>query len=303
MIDENIQELAAFQAALVYNAQVQKTLDAIAFVHRYQQIAPRCLFILADAGIGKSAILERYVKSVSEKETDELSPKKAIYIAQTTNLSNEALASAILEKLGDPQPSQGKFAEQMRRIKSYKDRLGLELIAIDELHELMPTGSLHDRSKVVSFIKLLMNTIGVAVVVGGLPRAENILHVDEQIRTRTTESIHLQPFNMKTDNEAQRYAQFIKEIMKKFPAKIPGLFGASGEGLYRLLLATKGNNRVFKNMLAYAYSISESKDAISLDCLHLAWQPEASKPFSTKNAPFKSTIKAVKEELRELGLA
>jgi len=302
MTDENITELAEFQAALVYNAQVNKALDAILFVHKYQQIAARSLFILGDPGVGKSAILQRYVDSVTENETDEVSPKKAIYIAQTTNLSNEALASAILEKLGDPQPSQGKFAEQMKRIKNYKDRLGLQLVVIDEIQELMPTRSLHDRSKVISFIKLLMNTIGVAVVVGGLHKAENILFVDEQIRTRTTESIHIQPFNMKTDYEVKRYAQFIKEIMTKYPAKIPGLFSKSGEGLCRLLLATKGNNRVFKNLLAYAFSISESKDSISMDCLHLAWQPEASKPFATKNAPFKSTIKAVKDELRELGL-
>jgi len=302
MEDKSFDPLHEFENGLVYSDDFNKAIDAITLVHRYQKVAARCLFIVAYSGIGKSSILKRYTSSFEQPETDESKQIKVIYIPQVANLSNESLAAAILTELGDPKPFQGRFSEQMARIKNYKNRLGLELIIIDEIQELMPTTSVHDRSKVVSFLKLLMNTIGVGVVVAGLPKAEHILQVDEQLRTRAIQSIHLHSFTMKSKEENERFAQFVKEIMKKYPAKIPGLFSSTGEGLYRMLLATHGNKRIFKNLLSCAFYASPSKELVTMDHLHLAWQAEASKFKNEMCPPFKATLNAVKKELAALEL-
>lgn len=302
MNDQSFDELHDFQHGLVYSEDFNKAMDAITLVHRYQKVAARCLFIVAYAGIGKSSILKRYKSSFKQQETAESKQIKVIYIGQVDNLSNESLAAAILTELGDPNPSQGRFSEQMARIRNYKNRLGLELIIIDEIQELIPTTSVHDRSKVVSFLKLLMNTVGVGVVVAGLPKAEHILQVDEQLRTRAIQSIHLHAFTMKNKAENERFAQFLKEIMKKYPAKIPGLFSSTGEGLYRMLLATRGNKRTFKDLLSFAFYASPSKELVTMDDLHLAWQAEESKFKNEMCPPFLAPLNAVKKELAALEL-
>lgn len=302
--DNQLLKLASFQTTLVYQEDFNKALTAIKFVHDYQAICPKCLFIVAESGVGKTSLFERYIESTSTVETAELTPKPAILVKQMAALSKEAFVTALLEKLGDPDPTTGKYLTKCHRLKILKNELGLQVVIIDELHDLFPTYSVHDRSKIIVFIKWLLNDLQVSVVLGGDSRTKNIIYVDNQIKTRTTEVIERFPFSMKDDNETIRYAQFIKMIMRMYPAKINGLFSDSSEGIKRLLLATGGNNRVFKNLLVTAFKLSDSKTTISQQTLHLAWLMEASKEgdIGEKILPYKSTLNAVNNELIRLGL-
>lgn len=293
-----------FGYALVQDFDYQHAWAAIQYTHMAQTLDPRCMLLIGQSGDGKTSILNRYQASCSIKKTHELSPRNVILVTATSKLSVHNFASRILRALGDPAPNTGTFASKEERLLCYKQQLGLELIIIDEFHDLLPKGYFDMRSGIVKFIKWLMIELKVSVVMSGLPLSEEILSIDEQIETRCNEIVEFTGFNMCNKEQTQRYASFIKSLMAEFPTSIRGLFSTDGSGLLRLLLATHGNKRRLKDLLIYAIQTTPDTESTTQAILHDAWTRTVSKMTrnEAKALPFSSTLKQVKSSLVDLGL-
>jgi len=293
-----------FGNALVQDSDYMHAWSALEYTHMAQTIDPRCMLLIGHSGDGKTSILTRYQASCAVKKRHELSPQHVVLVTATSKLSVHNFASRVLRALGDPAPNTGTFASKEERLQCYKQKLGLELVIIDEFHDLLPKGYYDMRSGIVKFIKWLMVELKVSVIMSGLPLSEEILSIDEQIETRCNDIVEFTRFSMCNKEQTQRYASFIKSLMSEFPTSIKGLFSSDGSGLLRLLLATHGNKRRLKDLLIYAIQATPESDSTTQAILHDAWTHTVSRMIrnEAKALPFSSTLKQVKSSLVDLGL-
>ncbi|MBN0989366.1 TniB family NTP-binding protein [Amphritea pacifica] len=297
-------ESIVFAEKLVKFDEFQSAWQAIEYTHQFQQVEARCAMLIGDSGNGKTALIRDYMKAYQVEENDELSPRRVIHVTATFNVSIPDFATRILSALGDPDPGFGTMGKKQKRLKQYKQELGLEMICIDEIHDLLPKSGYSQNSPVIKFIKSLMTDLNVSVVLAGLPDAIGILDADEQIKTRCKRVANVYPFSMDGQDEKTQYATFLKNLYKAYPYSLPGLMSKDGHGMMRLLLATKGNKRNLKDLLTDAINETADDESTTFKELHQAWINTVPLDYrdTINTTPFISPIKSVKEELLELGL-
>lgn len=297
-------ESIEFSDKLVKIDEFASAWQAIEYTHMFQRVEARCAMLLGDSGNGKTSLIRDYMKAYEVDETDELSPRRVIHVTATSNVSIPDFASRILDALGDPESELGTMGKKQKRLKQYKKQLGLEMICIDEVHDLLPKSGYSQNSPVIKFIKSLMTDLNVSVILAGLPNAEGILDVDEQIKTRCKRVVNVHPFSMRGQDEKIKYAIFLKNLQKAYPYSLPGLISKDGHGMMRMLLATRGNKRNLKDLLTDAINVTPDGESTTFQVLHDAWMNTV--PLegrdTIKTGPFISPIKSVEDELGELGL-
>ncbi len=298
-----LNQTSDFDNAIIEEDDFNEAYKLIKYVHSsFSYNQPSGAFIVGESGTGKTAVLESYLKDNPSSYNNERDHVPVVYINAASTPSIHAFAKILIKAL-DPTGAMPKsILDKQLRIEVLKRELGLELVIVDEFHDMLTTARSPMNTGVVNFVKYLLSQLNVAVIVAGLPHSEEILSADRQIATRCCNTKHMKPFTAINADEGCRFQMYVNGLLEVYPHQFEDM--PTDEFLYRLLLATTGNKRSIKRLFQYAASETPIGKVTTKRVLDEGWNLviDVDSRVCINTAPFKATLNKVKKALVKGGL-
>lgn len=210
------------------------------------------LLVLGESGTGKSSlchwIRQKYPR-FTLPDRDVL-PVLNAPIPPAATISS--MAEAILGPLGDPSPTSGTVSAKTARIFTLCRGCRVEMILFDEAQHLRDRGQSTTHYMVGDWLKTLIDQVAVPTVFLGLPRLEELLQVNEQLRRRFSRRIRLALGQSETETIQSECLQLFISLGACLPVPLScGNYGWDEFGL-RLYYASDGRVAYIKKLLTSA---------------------------------------------------
>lgn len=259
---------------LLYSA-FENTLNEIRMLHyRYlKSSVSEGLLIYGQQGSGKSTSVKYYAKHFPRKRVDGVIRVPVLSVITPESPTVKSLSDVILAALGDPLTTNSTAAKKAERIKYFFKLCQVEMLILDEFHHFHDSRRSKSSGEVSDWLKNLMNTTGVCIVLVGLPRAISALNANGQLRRRFASPIHHREFNFTTREEQYEFRTVLKGIESLLPVTFEKRL-ESGEIALRMYFATHGLIDYVVKIIDDAVATSGVKPGgiISIDCLARAFK-------------------------------
>lgn len=202
-----------------------KTVDAIyremdRLVLRGDQARSPILLIWGDSNVGKTALLERYVKDKMEKaiQGGEVRPSlypniPVIMISMPADNNRTEFFELMLTKLGRVFNPYGKNDALSPVTRKLMEEVGLRLAIFDEIHNIIPA---HDaKAELLRQIKELSNKIRRPMVLSGTREAYEFISTSIELKERFVD------IEMPRLKRGEEFAKFLRTIARLIPLQKP----------------------------------------------------------------------------------
>ncbi|MBR7782116.1 TniB family NTP-binding protein [Undibacterium luofuense] len=230
----------------------------------------RHTLLVGESGAGKTWIARylQFIYPANRQDGNMVMP--ILYVETPAVPTLKGLAEAILVSLGDPIFYRGTASDKRRRALEFMRECKVQLIIFDEFQHFYDHGRNQSLLAVADWLKLFIEDANRPCLLMGLPRCENILHVNEQLRRRFSTRLELSAFSIDSENGEIEFRSLLKEMEITFSKKkTSGL--AEVDLARRIYFACNGLIGYLKKLLIGAFEIMISENKISLDC-HLLEQ-------------------------------
>jgi len=214
------------------------------------------LLVLGESGTGKSSLcrwVEQQYPRFALPDRDVL-PVLIVPVPPAATIAS--MASVMLEKLGDPVSATGTASAKTSRVITLCRACRVEMILFDEAQHIHDRGQATTHYMVGDWLKSLIDQTSVPTVFLGLPRLEQLLQVNEQLRRRFSRRIRLALGQSDKDSIHSECLQLFRSLGSCLP--IPLLCGRYGwdELGMRLYYASDGRVAYIKKLLASALRLA-----------------------------------------------
>ncbi|MCK9259722.1 MAG: TniB family NTP-binding protein [Azoarcus sp.] len=219
------------------------------------------LLILGESGTGKSSLCRWVEQKYPRLVLPDRDMLPVLIVAVPAAATIASMASAMLDGLGDPLSSGGTVSAKTARIVSLCRACRVEMILLDEAQHIHDRGQATTHYMAGDWLKSLIDQVGVPTVFLGLPRLEQLLQVNEQLRRRFSRRIRLALGQSDTDTIHNECLQLFISLGACLP--IPLSCGDSDwdELGMRLYYASDGRVAYIKKLLASALRVAAETDA------------------------------------------
>jgi hypothetical protein len=251
----------------------------------------RGLLILGPSGVGKSTVIDEFVKAVSR---DQFVPGKKLPILVVeipAEPTKKTVAAALLKALNDPfADAQSHSAEfKLSRVVTLLSTLRVEMVILDEAQHLVD----HKRTstgvhEAADWVKSLMNRTSIAYVLVGLRTLERLPRANEQFRRRFSAALDYDRFQL-TESKWVHFYTLLKVLHGLLP--VPAIDFTTEQMVQRLHHASFGVIDYLDKILDRATWLVKDKgeQGITMAVLSEAFQdevwnnaPEDRNPFSAR---------------------
>ena len=142
------------------------------------------MLVTGEAGTGKSSLCRWLAHQHPLRVLPERDVVELLITAVPPAASISGVASTMLEALGDPYANMGTISTKTHRIVTLCRGCGVEMLLFDEGQHLQDRGDTKTHYMVGDWLKHLIDELAIPTVLLGLPRLENILQVNDQLRRR-----------------------------------------------------------------------------------------------------------------------
>jgi hypothetical protein len=159
-----------------------------------------CLLIVGRSGMGKTMLLERFLRQHSpawEPENGrEHTPVLSVVIRPQPTVRR--FYAQILSALGAPATSTAPSGIIEDRVYHLLPALGTRMLIVDEVHNVFTATRSSDRDAMMALLRTLTGELKISLVCAGTSEAENALLGDEQLASRY-EPLTLQAWQPSTE--------------------------------------------------------------------------------------------------------
>lgn len=210
------------------------------------------LLVLGESGTGKSSLCrwigEKYPRSVLRDR--DLVPSLIVCVPPSATIAS--VAEAMLTRLGDPSPMTGNISAKTARVITLCRACRIEVVLFDEAQHIHDRGRVATHYMVGDWLKNLIDEMGVPTVFLGLPRLENLLQVNEQLRRRFSQHLRLALGQSDTDTVEAECLQLFVSLGVCLPLPLSEGYYTWPELGSRLYYASDGRVAYIKRLLAGA---------------------------------------------------
>lgn len=243
---------------------------------------PPSLLITGEVGSGKTYIFEHYLKKNykewEEEVDDGIRFKKNILAVTLTNaVTHGELIVQLLTHLGAIKPEHGRNnAERLTRLVQLVKETGIEIIMIDEFHNIIDRDKKKTLFKVSETFKDIINLTGVAFVFFGLDDPRNpelnstvILENSIQLKKRVPDHVKLERFKFDKGKQQENFIRLLLEFDKLLPfERLSGLSELNMAS--KIYQATDGLIYSIKQLIEAAAWIAMKKHEYCIELEHFA---------------------------------
>jgi energy-coupling factor transporter ATP-binding protein EcfA2 len=224
---------------------------------------PECMLIIGDSGVGKSTIKNHYLSMNPPKETQKGMSIPVLAVTTPIPAKMDSIAAAMLSALGDPLPNQGNLAAKTRRLYMLIKRCKVELVFLDEFQHFIDRDRGNVLHTVADWLKNFITETKVPVILMGLPRCQEVLESNEQLRRRFSSRLNILPFNWKATRRTE-FKKFLSVLQDNLPIESRITF-ASDAVAERFWAATNGNISQILKIVKGAVFIAHSRASEKLE--------------------------------------
>lgn len=292
------ERIARFESELIPHPTHKQALDAIRALHSRwrpphvtKRPKARALLLVGESGAGKSSVLEQFHDKFPDIRLDDVvdgmiggvpvepellerlrdaDHKPILVVELTSRMTERQLVGALFGALGYKDRPEWNQADVIGKIADYAAELWVQLIFIDEGHNMVRLRRPKGASEVIEFLKSLLNRIGIPIVIAGLPELLDIQRDkrDRQMARRLQAAVHLVPYDWWTVDGRTKFLALLRRFEKKL-----GLPEASNlsdhDFAARIYVATAGEVGWISKYLSLALELAVIRNmgSVTIDLL------------------------------------
>jgi hypothetical protein len=287
---------------------------------------PRSLLVVGESGVGKTAVINRYLRKYPSKDSTigYVESKQVISILITRPASILSLGTSLLAKLHAPSPNKGTRASMTYRLTGIDEKYsrrannegnytnqsnevgllkecGVELIILDELHHLLEANADGGSNGIANWLKSIINGTNTPMVLYGLPYSESILRANVELRQRFRATITIDPFTWGRTKESQEEFRNLLNMLDQAMPFPESSNLASKEMSFRFFCASHGLLRPIMVVLRSAVetALITNKRRLSLEQLSNAFDEEINRSSLNIVNPFSVPMSSVRPVPKE----
>jgi hypothetical protein len=287
------------ESIFIEHPRLKELIARIQHAQLYSQIAaePECVFIGGLPGAGKTTLTEHYELLFPRVNHEDRVEVPVLCGRVPSKATDNNLAAALLQELGDPAASKGTAFNRTMRLCRFIRDCGVRLIILDEFQHFVDKDSWRVLKNVSDWLKNLIDETEVPIVLIGMPYAVEILDApgNEQLQRRFAVRTSIEPFGWDTEEERRQFRAFLRKVDDKLPLNDCSHL-SDPLTAFRFYCATNGRvGKVMKIVRkATELALDEGLERLTLDVLADAYderlmadQPERVNPFRSEKEDLK----------------
>lgn len=212
----------------------------------------RNLVVIGESGCGKTSLARSFCARYPRQHLFERTVTPVVLIEVPSVGTVGSLARQILEALGDPFPEKGRVIDQTARIRLLVKNSKTEMLVLDEAQHVYDRGQSKSQYATADWLKNLLNSIEIPVVLLGIPRLENLLRVNVQLRRRFSAPLILSLGNPDEPQFLEASFDVLNALLPVLPLPLSRGDMSVQELTRRIYYATDGRVGYLKKLLAAA---------------------------------------------------
>lgn len=284
-------EAIEFSNAVLEHIRFQEGLIAINQVHKTYHRTPKGMFVVGLPGTGKSRLIQHYQEKFNIRDRSMRDYCPVLIVDVFASNSVDQFYQSILTALGDPEPSKGRIGAKLHRIQKLVEKLEVELIIFDEIHNLLPENVGASSRKIANTIKTLMNQLKVPMILVGEPEAVTLRIDHKSIAGRFPSTHEVKPLSCKGEREIEYFKSYMRGLSSLISLDTVPL--DTTEMVFRFMLATRGLPREISEILTKAIELCDSDKVCMIDLVRshsLLTNNVSVNPFSLNSVKLKKAM-------------
>ena len=284
--------LSKSHSAFINYPRIKALADDIERCQRRSALAgsPHCMALEGHSGAGKTTLIERYMDAYPKVETPEGTRVPVLYVLTPSPITVKGMVSTILEYLGDPAAYKGTQAALNSRLVHLLRACEVELVILDDFHNLIEAETVYMFSAVSHWLKALIKKSSVPFLVVGVEgRVEPILRSNPELSRLFARRETLYPFtwDVKDEGAIKEFAKFMGHAERAIGTGLPTSLPRT-DLLYRIHYATAGIVSNIMSLLrsAQEYALEGGSDVIELQHLAKAFDKDIAENVVGRANPF-----------------
>ncbi|MDP5133192.1 MAG: TniB family NTP-binding protein [Paraglaciecola sp.] len=272
MINETNYRVSKFVNERVISPELQIIISALDHCRTFSKLGgePQCMLITGPSGVGKTSIIEKYLKDHQRRHLYEATEIPVLNVTLSEIKTTVSMYQQILHDLGHPRPFDSNSELELRvQIKKLVVNCKVEMIIIDEFQQLIEKKTQAILSDTANSLKRLILDIKIPVILVGMPYSSVILDTNSQLSSRFELRHCIHPFRMSTTKERTAYISFLNLLEKQM--SLPEQSHLNTDDIAkRLYFYCKGSFRPLKNLLNIAFYQALMNDETKITLTRLA---------------------------------
>lgn len=229
---------------------------------------PECALLTGDSGSGKTAFIKQFVYTYPVIDGDEININTIIYVEIPSQSSIKDLCIVILKAFGDPLDNTKLTTSTLKeKVIKFCNLSKTKLIIFDEFQHPTERSSSYKLDNLADWIKNLINTTRIPVLIVGMPESKNLLSANRQLNRRFYTKFELQFFTLNRESEIDHYFNFLSNLSNKL------IFKNNNILLYRfyaisLYCVAYKNLALFMRVIRFACRVAIMKSENELQFEH-----------------------------------
>jgi hypothetical protein len=181
------------------------------------------MLLVAQTGSGKTTVLGYYASKFPPRKTPTGMKIPVVRVTTPAAPSVKMLAETILLSMGDPAAASGNTTVKTNRIIYLFKSCGVELLMIDEFQHFIDGNRTAECRKVTDWVKSLIDSLGIPVILTGLPRSILVLNSNPQMRRRFGAPFYMSPFSFYDRKNQLEFRGVLSELQNSLPIQCTDL--------------------------------------------------------------------------------
>lgn len=193
---------------------------------------------LGPTRLGKSDVIRRLARDSTPAKT--LVPTQSFVKADLpAQVSSKEIYATMLSATGLKSRAGDTTSSIRSRLFRAIDQYGIQTIALDECNHVVERGSNLSARAAADHFKTVVDETGVNLILLGLPRFQQIIDNNEQLRDRACGTILLKPYDWQNDGDRDAFCGAVASVLDSLEASgitvdlefedlVRRLYGASG---------------------------------------------------------------------------
>lgn len=178
---------------------------------------PYCVMVLGDSGVGKSALIDRYLELNPPRETPEGRIVPVLKVTTFNKPTTKSIVETSMLSLLGCIPTKGTAEEQTLRFLRQLKIAGVELIILDEFQHVVEHAHAKYQQEISDWVKNLITLSRIPVAIFGMPNSARILQ-NKQLARRFRRKIEIKRF-LWTEKSLKQFSSFLSALEENLPLK------------------------------------------------------------------------------------